>query len=155
MIGKGCFTGITGHLNQLIPFLIQSLNDKKPLVRSISCWTLSRYAHWIVLQQQENLLKVLIEEVRLKKNSYFNYFNFISFKKLLKRILDHNKRVQEAACSAFATLEEEASLELIKYLPQILDTFVAAFKKYQVKKYKFLFLLFFFHINLYLRLKIY
>ena len=27
---------------------------------------------------------------------------------LLKRILDPNKRVQEAACSAFATLEEEA-----------------------------------------------
>lgn len=113
-IAEGCFTGITAHLNELIPFLIQSLNDKKPLVRSISCWTLSRYAHWIVLQQQENLLKVLIEE-------------------LLKRILDHNKRVQEAACSAFATLEEEASLELIKYLPQILDTFVAAFKKYQAK----------------------
>ena len=134
MIEIGCFTGITAHLNELIPFLIQSLNDKKPLVRSISCWTLSRYAHWIVLQQQENLLKVLIEEVRFKKNSYFNYFNFIFFKKLLKRILDHNKRVQEAACSAFATLEEEASLELIKYLPQILDTFVAAFKKYQVKK---------------------
>lgn len=27
---------------------------------------------------------------------------------MLHRVLDHNKRVQEAACSAFATLEEEA-----------------------------------------------
>lgn len=29
---------------------------------------------------------------------------------LLRRILDTNKRVQEAACSAFATLEEVISL---------------------------------------------
>ena len=45
--------------------------------------------------------------------------------------------MQEAACSAFATLEEEASLELVQYLPQILDTLVAAFKKYQVIKFQF------------------
>jgi hypothetical protein len=31
----------------------------------------------------------------------------------LKRILDGNKRVQEAACSAFATLEEEACTVII------------------------------------------
>jgi hypothetical protein len=29
---------------------------------------------------------------------------------LLGRVLDKNKKVQEAACSAFATLEEEASM---------------------------------------------
>ena len=52
---------------------------------------------------------------------------------LLKRVLDTNKRVQEAACSAFATLEEEAGTELVPYLPQILDTLVFAFKKYQAK----------------------
>jgi transportin-1 len=46
--------------------------------------------------------------------------------------LDPNKRVQEAACSAFATLEEEACLELVPFLPLILETLVAAFKKYQV-----------------------
>ena len=51
---------------------------------------------------------------------------------LLKKVLDSNKRVQEAACSAFATLEEEASTELVPYLPLILDTLVFAFKKYQV-----------------------
>lgn len=31
---------------------------------------------------------------------------------LLKRILDPNKRVQEAACSAFATLEEVRAVVL-------------------------------------------
>lgn len=52
---------------------------------------------------------------------------------LLKRILDANKRVQEAACSAFATLEEEACTELVPYLHYILDTLVFAFGKYQHK----------------------
>ena len=51
---------------------------------------------------------------------------------LLKRILDPNKRVQEAACSAFATLEEEACTELVPYLGFILETLVYAFGKYQV-----------------------
>ena len=113
-IAEGCFNGITAHLDQLIPYLIQCLSDKKPLVRSIACWTLSRYAHWVVHQPHELYLKSLIEE-------------------LLKKILDPNKRVQEAACSAFATLEEETGIELVPFLPGILDTLVFAFKKYQAK----------------------
>lgn len=56
--------------------------------------------------------------------------------KLLKRILDANKRVQEAACSAFATLEEEACTELVPYLGYILETLVFAFGKYQVSVHK-------------------
>ena len=47
--------------------------------------------------------------------------------------MDHNKRVQEAACSAFATLEEEACGELVPYLNYILETLVFAFTKYQKK----------------------
>jgi len=56
---------------------------------------------------------------------------------LLKRILDPNKRVQEAACSAFATLEEEACTELVPYLGFILETLVYAFGKYQVSQGSF------------------
>ena len=48
---------------------------------------------------------------------------------LLQRILDHNKRVQEAACSAFATLEEEACSELVPYLGFILQTLGMFYKK--------------------------
>jgi len=59
---------------------------------------------------------------------------------LLKRILDPNKRVQEAACSAFATLEEEACTELVPYLGFILETLVYAFGKYQVLRGSFHFL---------------
>lgn len=128
------------YLPELIPHLIQCLCDKKALVRSIACWTLSRYAHWVVSQPPDAHLKPLMTE-------------------LLKRILDGNKRVQEAACryviflfkhvfvdlvvqppdnldlsiSAFATLEEEACTELVPYLSFILDTLVFAFGKYQHK----------------------
>jgi transportin-1 len=70
---------------------------------------------------------------------------------LLKKILDANKKVienkklfffsnsmnffqvQEAACSAFATLEEEACVQMVPYLKQILETLVHAFRKYQAK----------------------
>lgn len=59
-------------------------------------------------------------------------FNTFLCLQLLKCVLDSNKRVQEAACSAFATLEEEACTELVPYLADILKTLVFAFRKYQV-----------------------
>lgn len=113
-IAEGSMNGMIAHLNQLVPYLIQCLEDKKALVRSITCWTLSRYSHWVVQQPHELYLKPLMD-------------------KLLERILDSNKRVQEAACSAFATLEEEACTELVPYLEYILQTLVYAFQKYQHK----------------------
>lgn len=48
-------------------------------------------------------------------------------------VLDNNKRVQEAGCSAFATLEEDAGTELIPYLEPVLRNLVFAFDKYQHK----------------------
>ncbi|VDN02526.1 unnamed protein product [Thelazia callipaeda] len=113
-VAEGCMKGITPHLPELIPFLIGSLQDRKALVRSIACWTLSRYCHYVVHQDHDVYFKELLKE-------------------LLARILDNNKRVQEAACSAFATLEEEANLELVPYLPEILSTLVEAFNRYQAK----------------------
>ncbi|CAK9304599.1 unnamed protein product [Gordionus sp. m RMFG-2023] len=113
-IAEGCFIGISDHLPDLIPYLINCLSDKKTLIRSITCWTLCRYSNWIINQPHEKYLKPLITE-------------------LLKLVLDSNKRVQEAACSAFATLEEEACTELVPYLDFIISTLVFAFNKYQQK----------------------
>jgi len=53
---------------------------------------------------------------------------------LLRRLLDTNKRVQEAACSAFATVEEDAAEELVPHLGVILQHLMCAFGKYQVVK---------------------
>lgn len=59
----GCMSGMIVHLPELVPYLITCLADKKALVRSITCWTLSRYAHWVVSQPHELYLRPLMTEV--------------------------------------------------------------------------------------------
>ncbi|CAD6192567.1 unnamed protein product [Caenorhabditis auriculariae] len=115
-IAEGCMDGVTPHLNELVPFLLEMLQDKKPLVRSITCWTLSRYCAWVV--NDENAQK--------------HYFQPV-LQRFLQCALDNNKKVQEAACSAFATLEEEACDVLVPFLQPILSTLVQAFNIYQAK----------------------
>eukprot|EP00732_Lithocolla_globosa_P001503 Lithocolla_globosa_v1_NODE_763_length_3322_cov_30.849403.p1 type:complete len:909 gc:universal NODE_763_length_3322_cov_30.849403:3268-542(-) len=114
-IAEGCLAGIEQHLSYLVPFLFNALKDSKPLIRAISCWTLSRYAHWCVQQPDRTV-----------------YFEPL-MQQLLERVLDDNKRVQEAACSAFATLEEDACQEIVPYLEPILHQLIRAFDKYQHK----------------------
>ena len=61
------------------------------------------------------------------------YTDRFSHTQLLRMVLDNNKRVQEAGCSAFATLEEDAGAELAPYLEPVLRNLVFAFDKYQHK----------------------
>ncbi|KIJ51420.1 hypothetical protein M422DRAFT_158398 [Sphaerobolus stellatus SS14] len=117
-MAEGCIDVIVPHLPVLVPYLINMLNDPKPLVRSITCWTLGRYASWIA--------QVSSDEHRA---TYF----VPTVEGLLRMVLDNNKRVQEAGCSAFSTLEEEAGAELEPYLEPILRNLVFAFDKYQAK----------------------
>ncbi|XP_054734628.1 transportin-1-like [Anastrepha obliqua] len=111
-IAEGCMQGMIPYLPEIIHYLISCLSDQKALVRSITCWTLSRYANWVVNQPHDQYLKQFMEE-------------------LLKRILDSNKRVQEAACFALDTLMEEASTELVPYLEDILKALSLALLKYR------------------------
>lgn len=114
-IADGCMEAMERQLDDVTPFLLISLSDERPLVRSITCWTLSRYCRWIVSQGVgSDVFQKLVEL-------------------LLARILDGSKRVQQAACSAFATLEEEAGKELVPFLPYILQAYVEAFARYQHK----------------------
>jgi transportin-1 len=114
-IAEGCFDGLQPHLPQLIPYLTSLLNDPRPLVRSITCWTLSRYSKWIMIDPVDD-----------------KYFKPLMME-FLKRILDKNKKVQEAACSAFATLEDAARERLLPFLKGILDSLMFAFNRYQAK----------------------
>ncbi|KAL0788844.1 hypothetical protein Bca101_005090 [Brassica carinata] len=107
-IAEGCFNGLYPHLSEA--------NDKFPLIRSISCWTLSRFG------------KYLIQETGNPKG--YEQFEKVLMG-LLRRLLDSNKRVQEAACSAFATVEEDAAEELVPHLGVILQHLMCAFGKYQ------------------------
>ncbi|KAI0687106.1 ARM repeat-containing protein [Cytidiella melzeri] len=117
-MAEGCIDAIEPHLPTLIPYLISTLNDPKPLVRSITCWTLGRYASWCTQSTTEE-----------HKNQFF----VPTLEGLLRMVLDNNKRVQEAGCSAFATLEEDAGAELAPYLEPVLRNLVFAFDKYQHK----------------------
>lgn len=113
-VAEGSLNGMLPHLPSLVPYLVEHLCDKHPMVRSITCWTISRYTYWIIENPRERHFGLVLNG-------------------LLKCILDNNKRVQEAACSSFATLAEGACMELVPYLDQILSTLVQAFDKYQHK----------------------
>ncbi|CAO1631359.1 unnamed protein product [Parajaminaea phylloscopi] len=117
-IAEGCITGIQPHLPTLVPYLVGKLSDSKPLVRSIACWTLGRYSSWCVA-----------EKTAEHQRAYF----LPVMESLLNMVMDNNKRVQEAGCSAFATLEEEAGADLTPFLEPVLRTLAAAFAKYQQK----------------------
>ncbi|KAI7868535.1 armadillo-type protein [Spinellus fusiger] len=117
-VAEGGINEIASHLNELIPYLLTHMNDSKPLVRSITCWTLGRYCPWILQISRQNY------EARQR------YFEPL-IQLLLERILDNNKRVQDAACSSFLRLEDEALEDLVPYLGPILSALATAFDKYQ------------------------
>ncbi|KAI0690408.1 armadillo-type protein [Cerioporus squamosus] len=102
-MAEGYIDTIEPHLPTLVSYLINTLNDPKPLcTQPIS-------------------------------DKHKNQFFVPTLEGLLRMVLDNNKRVQEAGCSAFATLEEDAGPELAPYLEPVLRNLVFAFEKYQHK----------------------
>ena len=47
-ISEGCASGLLHYLAEMVSALLPLLADTRPLVRSITCWALSRYSRWIV-----------------------------------------------------------------------------------------------------------
>lgn len=116
-IAEGCLKGMSPYLPELFPPLLSFLKDPKPLIRQITCWTLGRYGNWTCTLPSEQHSKYFLPLLQ----------------GLLESMLDNNKRVQEAGCSAFANLEDNAGPMLEPYLEPILQHIVAAFGKYQQK----------------------
>ncbi|KAI7086707.1 ARM repeat-containing protein [Hortaea werneckii] len=116
-IGPGCMNEIEPHLPKLIPYLISLLSDQQPVVRQITCWALSRYAGWAS---------------HLEGSSRQEFFEPM-MDGILQRMLDGNKKVQESAASAFATLEEAVNKELVPYANVIIQQFVRCFGRYKDK----------------------
>ncbi|KAJ2611047.1 hypothetical protein H4S08_003341 [Coemansia sp. RSA 1365] len=117
-IADGCMSGMEPHMSSLLPYLIQWFKHEKALVRSIACWSASRYGKWAIFGAESNNIKVYFEPLLAG---------------LLEAMMDNNKRVQEAACSAFATIEEDAGVYMVPYIQPVLDTLIRAFSLYQRK----------------------
>ncbi|KAJ1936987.1 hypothetical protein EC988_008026, partial [Linderina pennispora] len=117
-IAEGCMSGMEEHLAHLMPMLVGWFRHEKALVRSIACWTASRYGRWAIFGDQPNTI-----------TSYFEPL----LSGLLDAMVDKNKRVQEAACSAFATVEEEAGPYMAPYIHPVLEKLMLAFTQYQRK----------------------
>ncbi|KAL4995313.1 armadillo-type protein [Aspergillus recurvatus] len=115
-VADGCMDAVTPHLPELIPYLISLLNDAQPVVRQITCWCLGRYSEWA------SHIADPAERAR---------FFEPMMEGILRRMLDGNKKVQEAAASAFASLEEKSDANLIPYCEPILRQFVLCFGKYK------------------------
>jgi transportin-1 len=114
-IADGCMPVVEPHLPTLTPYLITLLQDPKPVVRQITCWSLGRYSGWAAHLDQAG-----------KQQFFLPVMDGI-----LKKMLDNNKKVQEAAASAFANLEEKANTELADYCRPIVSQFVQCFAKYK------------------------
>ena len=115
-IADGCMDTIVPHLPQLIPYLISLLDDTQYIVRVITCWALGRYSSWASHLPDPDQRKRFFEPM---------------MEGILKRMLDNNKRVQESAASAFAQLEERATVYLTPYCGPIIQQFVKCFKRYK------------------------
>ncbi|KAI0543309.1 armadillo-type protein [Xylaria curta] len=115
-VAEGCIDVITPHLPELVPYLFSLLNDPEPVVRQITCWTLGRYSAWAAelpdMSQRQQYFEPMMEGI-------------------LTKMLDRNKKVQEAGASAFANLEEKAGSRLEPYSLPIIQQFVRCFKKYK------------------------
>lgn len=117
-VAEGCMDVITPHLPELLPYLVSLLEDPEPVVRQITCWTLGRYSAWAANLQEPAL-----------KDQYF----LPLMDGVLKKMLDKNKKVQEAGASAMANLEEKAGKQLVPYCGPIISQFVECFNRYKDK----------------------
>ncbi|CAK7208592.1 hypothetical protein SCUCBS95973_000154 [Sporothrix curviconia] len=115
-VADGCITAVTPHLPNLVPYLVTLLDDPEPLVRQITCWTLARYSAWAIDLTDPALVA-----------TYF----VPMLEGFLTKMLDKNKKVQEAAASAMATLEEKAGKKLEPYAGPIVKQYIKCFGKYK------------------------
>ncbi|KAF4344257.1 Importin subunit beta-2 [Fusarium beomiforme] len=114
-VADGCMDVVVPHLPELVPYLISLLEDSEPVVRQITCWTLGRYSSWAANLEDKD------------KDQFF----LPLMDGILRHMLDKNKKVQEAAASAFANLEEKAGKILEPYCGPIIQQFVLCFAKYK------------------------
>lgn len=122
-IGANCMEKLAQFLPAVMDLLLRLCSSPKPLLRSISCWTVSRFCNWICHERNPNRQQVISSVLKV----------------LLPRCLDRNKRVQEAAISSVLTMLSAAGRQVVPFLNDIADTLVKALALYQIKNLRILY----------------
>ena len=47
-VADGCEQGLLPYLSDMIAMMLPKMVDPRPMVRIISCWSLTRYSHWLL-----------------------------------------------------------------------------------------------------------
>ncbi|KAI8114465.1 hypothetical protein M9434_002589 [Picochlorum sp. BPE23] len=103
-VSNGCHTGLKEHTHAIISAVLPGLVDQRPMIRCISCWTLTRYSRNVYSNTSEGD-GTLLERVTHG---------------IIDRVVkDRNKIVQIAACGSLATLVEEDPVLIKPYIPEI------------------------------------
>lgn len=117
-VSNGCHTGLKEHVEAIVSAVIPGLQDPRPMLRCISCWTLTRYSRQIYGRAAEgdpSLLNLVVNGV-------------------VDRVMrDGNKIVQISACGSIASLLEEDQKLIEPYMPFICNALSHALQQYGKK----------------------
>ena len=91
-VSHGCHSGLAQHLDAILAAALPGLGDPRPMLRVISCWTLTRYSRQIIMRAKEGDSRGLDAVLS----------------GIVDRMLqDRNWVVQVSACGSVSTLVEE------------------------------------------------
>ncbi len=95
---------------------MQSLENSEGLLRCIACWTLSRFTSWIVRQSQDHpeVMKEYLTAV-------------------LKLMMEDNKKVQEASCSALSKVCNDGVDVIENFITDVVQVIKIVSSKYSKK----------------------
>ena len=119
-VAAGCFDQVVPHLPELFPFLERCLAHDEFVVRSVACWTISRFSEWICDKADAAFLARALSALSVC-------------------VRDPAVKVQEAACSALALLEEEAGELLVPFVAPLVDALTSSFAHFPIRNYRFLY----------------
>lgn len=117
-IAWGCWNLMQAQLDQLLPYLIQMMSHEHPFVRSITCWTIARFADGLTDYRLDG------QQKQQRSIAYVKVMQLT-----IQALVDRSRRVQAAALSGFSMLVESAGrherLELLNQpMPKIIEAFI-------------------------------
>ena len=98
-VSGGCIQGLRPYIGQMVGLMLPMTADVQPLVRSISCWSLSRYSYELASGAKQSAEGAQLYDRAVQA--------------VAERTLDKNRKVQAAAMSAVAVFEDESGPELL------------------------------------------